>query len=295
MDSYKLQYVSDIHLEKTTIPPQLLLEPIAPDLALCGDIGDPFSQTYVDFLLWCSKRWARVFLITGNHEYYTDKSDQKKTVEQIDNHITVLCNKIANNIFFLQKSIYFIQEYKIAIVGATLWSAPDIRHWDKLVSCCMTDQTSSSSNPGLRGEYNAIYKRDENTDNMRFYHPSDIIDRHLDHKAFLEKELGPYNSSIPKDYRVIVLTHYMPTFHLLTPDFKENPLKTTYASDLDNLIREPVVGWLCGHSHHPKTIRFSSGTLVSLNPLGYKTQDKNMFSRTAHITVYRENVAIRRD
>jgi predicted phosphohydrolase len=278
MESYKLQYVSDIHLEKIAAPPpHLLLEPLAPDLALCGDIGNPFSQIYADFLLWCSKRWARVFLIAGNHEYYTDRQE-KKTIEQIDNHIAALCKKTANNIFFLQKSIYFIEEYKIAIVGATLWSAPDIRHWDKLTE---------------KGEYNAIYKHDG--DCYSLLQPSDVIDKHLEHKAFLEKELGPYNSNIPKDYRVIVLTHYMPTQHLLTDDFKENPLRTTYTSDLDNLMKEPVVAWLCGHSHSPKTIRFPSGTLVSLNPLGYKTQDKNQFSRTAHITVYRENIAIRRD
>lgn len=281
MESYKLQYVSDIHLEKTAVPPpNLLLEPLAPDLALCGDIGDPFSQIYADFLLWCSKRWARVFLIAGNHEYYTDQQQHKKTIEQVDNHIATLCKKTANNIFFLQKSIYFIEEYKIAIIGATLWSAPSVRNWDRLAE---------------KGEYNAIYKRDENTDKLRCLEPTDIIDKHLEHKAFLEKELGPYNSSVPKDYRVIVLTHYMPTYHLLTPEFQDNSLKTTYASDLDNLIKEPVVAWLCGHSHSPRTIRFPSGTLASLNPLGYKTQDKNLFSRTAHITVYRENIAIRRD
>jgi len=289
MENYKLQYVSDIHLEKDRPNFSLLIQPSAPDLALCGDIGDPYSQTYADFLSWCSKHWQRVFIITGNHEYFTDTPQPNKTMDHIDHHIATLCNRISNNLFFLQKSIYFIEEYKIAVLGATLWSAPDIRHWDLLTG------QSFIGDPGLRGEYNAVFTHDTNTNTMRPLHPSDITNIHLNHKAFLQKELGPFGSNIPKDYRVIVLTHHMPTFELNEAEFADHPLRSNYASNLDDLIKEPVVAWLCGHSHGPKTLRFPSGPLVSLNPLGYKTQDKKLYSRTASITVYRENIAIRHD
>lgn len=288
MENYKLQYVSDIHLEKLVPPFSLIIEPSAPDLALCGDIGDPYSQVYSDFLKWCSTRWHRVFIITGNHEYFLEKPNPNKTIEMIDLHIAQLCTRISSNLYFLQKGVFVIDEYKIAIVGATLWSSPDIRHWDKLVDGIIGD-------PGLRGEYNAIYKHDENTGLLRPLHPVDITSIHMEHRYFISKEIGPF-SRLPKDYRVIVLTHHMPTYSLNTPEFATHPLRSSYASDLDSFMKEPVVAWICGHSHEPRTVRFEeTGTLVTLNPLGYKNQSKKDFSRTATVVVHRENFATKSD
>jgi hypothetical protein len=288
MESYSLQYISDIHLEKdSSISFSNLLNPSAVDLALCGDIGDPYSPIYEEFLKWCSTRWNRVFLISGNHEYFLDRPDINKTVEKIDEHIKHLCKKVSSNVYFLQKDVVLIDTYKIAIIGATLWSAPDLRIWDRLTSGFIGD-------PGLRGEYNAIFKRDENTNMMRPYHPIDITSLHMEHKYFISKMLGPFETVIPADYRVIVLTHHLPSFSMNPPEFALHPLCSCYASAMDAMIKEPVVAWLCGHSHNPITARFDSGTLVSLNPVGYKNESKSDFSKTAHIVIYRENIAIRR-
>jgi len=288
MENYTLQYVSDIHLEKTILPFNLLIEPVGTDLALCGDIGNPYSLVYSDFLKWCSNRWKRVFLLTGNHEYFLEQPDSNKTMEKVDIFIANLCNKIGPNVYFLQKGVYAIEEFKIAIVGATLWTAPDIRHWDLMVDGMIGD-------PGSRGEYNAIYKHDENTGNLRPLHPVDITSVHMEHKHFIRKELGPYREYVPAGYRVIVLSHHMPTYSLNSPEFATHPLRSTYASDQDELMKEPVVAWICGHSHQPRTIRFEeTGTLVTLNPLGYKKESKADFSRTANIVVHRENFATQR-
>jgi len=281
--NYSLQYISDIHLEKTVVPFSQLLKPKAQDLALCGDIGDPYSPVYEDFIRWCSSRWSRVFIITGNHEYFLPGPDVKKTVESIDAHIASLCKNIGPNVIFLQKNVYYIDDYKIAIVGATLWTAPDMRIWDRLAPGFIGD-------PGLRGEYNSIFKRDENTNMMRPYHPIDITSLHLEHKYYISKLLG----SMTPGYRVIVLTHHLPSFTLNDKEFAFHPLRSCYASEQDALLKEPVVAWLCGHSHSPMTARFDSGTLVSLNPLGYATENKSNFSQTAHIIVYRENLAIKK-
>jgi hypothetical protein len=286
MENYKLQYVSDIHLENNLQAFSSILEPTAQDLALCGDIGDPYSKVYSDFLYWCSKKWRRVFLITGNHEYFVKVPDLNRTPEKIDIHIEELCKLLAPNLIFLQKSVYFIHESQIAIIGATLWTAPSIRNWHKLASGFLGD-------PGLRGEYNAIFKNDEHTNYLRPCHPTDITNIHLSHKAFIRKQLSPFDSSIPNGYRVIVLTHHLPSFALISPRYTNDPLRSTYASEQDDIIKEPVVAWLCGHSHDPLTVRYDSGTLVSLNPMGYNSQDKSRFSKKATIMVHRENIAIR--
>lgn len=287
MENYTLQYVSDLHLDNESPPFSMLIQPASPNLALCGDVGKPYSQIYRDFLKWCSERWAKVFIITGNHEYFLDKPDNNKTVEKIDAYIESLCKSIGPNLFFLQKGVFLEDKYKIAIIGATLWSAPNIRHWDKLVDGHIGD-------PGSKGEYNAIFKPDENTGRLRPLHPVDITSLHMDHRFFISKELGTYAEFVPKDYRVIVLTHHLPTYSLISASFTDYHLHSCYASDQESLLKEPVVAWICGHSHEPKTLRFDfSGTLVTMNPLGYKNQSKEKYSRTATIVVRRENFATR--
>jgi len=288
MNNYRIQIISDIHLEHHTPPFSLIIQPSAPDLAICGDIGDPYTPLYVKFLNWCACRWERVFIIAGNHEYFLKTPDCNRTIEKVDEHIKQLCSKIGSNVYYLQKSVFLIEEYKIAIIGATLWTAPDIRHWDILSNGFLGD-------PGSRGEYKSMYKMDENTNNLRLFHPTDMISLHQNHKAFITRQLGPFNSDIPKGYRVIVLTHHMPTFSLISDKYVDSPLISTYASNQDSLMKEPVVAWICGHSHDPLTIRYDTGTLVTLNPLGYKNQDKTYFSRTATVVIHKDNIATRID
>ena len=95
--------------------------------------------------------------------------------------------------------------------------------------------------------------------------------------------------------QVIVLTHHLPSVELAAAEYKNHPLISSYAVALDDLIKEPVIAWICGHSHNANTLRFTSGTLACLNPLGYKNQVATSgYSRKAVIQVYRENIAIPR-
>lgn len=286
METYTLQYASDIHLETAFVHFNTIIEPIATDLALCGDIGDPFSNVYFDFLKWASQRWTRVFLLAGNHEYYTENPEI--VMSDVEVQIRKVCSAVGKNVIFLQKDSFIIHSHKIIVVGATLWTNPDLRCWGLLNDGFIGD-------PGYRGDYNAIYFKDEYTGKGRPAHPSDIGRLCGNHSAFLERTLNPTWGSIPEGWRVVVLTHHLPTFLLNDVKFKDNAFKSCYAISLDKLIKEPVVAWLCGHSHKASHIRLDSGTFVGLNPLGYLSERNNSgFSRKASISIYRENIAIPR-
>lgn len=66
----RVQYASDIHLQhlgdRTPFGP--ILKPVAPVLALAGNIGVPGSRMYRDFLFYCSRSWDRVFVVPGSLE-----------------------------------------------------------------------------------------------------------------------------------------------------------------------------------------------------------------------------------
>lgn len=110
-----LKYISDIHLEKSNkIPYQQLQPTTSNNLALLGDIGNPFKSIYNDLLKYVSSNYDNVFLIAGNHEYWT-----KYTIQQTNDHIHTLANKY-NNIHFLNNTNYKFHGYNI--IGSTLWS-----------------------------------------------------------------------------------------------------------------------------------------------------------------------------
>lgn len=285
METYKLQYASDLHLKADSPPFNILIEPVAPDLALCGDIGNPFSSVYSDFIKWVSNRWSRVFLIAGNHEYFSENPNI--VMSDVEDQIRMVAYNAGPNVIFLQKETYSIDAYKIIVVGSTLWTTPSLRRWDLLVDGFI-------GSPGYRGEYKSIYQTDEYSGKPRLVHPSDITKICTNHIAFLQKTLNSSWGNIPEGWRVIVLTHHLPTFEL-NKKFSNNMLNSCYAVTLDTLIKEPVVAWLCGHSHSADEKRMSSGTLTALNPLGYKNElATSGYSRKACIYIYNENIAISR-
>lgn len=286
METYTLQYASDLHIDSESPPFHMLIEPVATELAILGDIGNPFSQLYKDFLSWCSKKWTTIYILAGNHEYLRD--DPSILFADVDPQIRRVCHEAGPNIIFLQNELVFLEKYKIVILGSTLWSLPLMRNWDKLGSLCI-------GYPGNKGEYRSIYTKDDFSGKPRLFHPSDITAICLQNIAFIKKTLHPTWGSIPEGWRVIVLTHHLPSFELAAAEYKNDPLISSYAVALDDLIKEPVIAWVCGHSHNANTLRFTSGTLACLNPLGYKTQVATSgYSRKAVIQVYRENIAIPR-
>lgn len=76
------QYISDIHLEISGKIPDIPKS--SNNLCLLGDIGAPESDIYKKFIKECSEKFTNVFVIYGNHEYYSETSMKK--IEDISLH-----------------------------------------------------------------------------------------------------------------------------------------------------------------------------------------------------------------
>lgn len=110
---FKLQYISDIHLEyRTTIPN---IQPRTNNLALLGDIGHPNKPLYSEFVKYCSKNWDKVILLSGNHEY----EQTKYSMKEVDQMIHTITNKYPN-ITYLNNRKLMLDNH--LILGTTLWS-----------------------------------------------------------------------------------------------------------------------------------------------------------------------------
>lgn len=74
----------------------------------------------------------------------------------------------------------------------------------------------------------------------------------------------------------IVVTHMLPTFSCVSPNYYENIYNCLYVSDLEELILEtkPAL-WFCGHSHE-KSDLIIGDTRCIRNPIGYPNGEMNI-------------------
>ena len=114
----RIQYFSDLHLEFLKKLDMSALERsiqvCAPVLVLSGDIGDPLHPSYKDFLQCMSNRFEKIFLLSGNHEYYG------KDIISTENAIRNICAPL-ENVSYLQNSFEDWRGFRFA--GTTLWSS----------------------------------------------------------------------------------------------------------------------------------------------------------------------------
>lgn len=245
---YKFQVVSDLHLE---FGKPIELTPRAKYLLLCGDIGYPEQDSYKEFLKSCSKKFEWVFYVAGNHEYYQSwKRDiQKiKTMNEIEQEISYIVKNVGHNIHFLNNSYYDLYDLSVTdeplrIVGSTLWS-----HLEPNV-------------PKIN-DTNQIY-------NYKLKNIGYEEINHLHRKAveFIEGQLV-------SSKKLLVMTHHLPTEQLVLPKYKNNIYNSHFYTNLEHLIKDPIVAWCCGHSHGYNECKINSVELY-LNGYGYPTENRN--------------------
>ncbi len=113
MPTFSIQYASDLHLEQYDVMPPNLIVKSSDNLALVGDIGDPYSKMYLEFLKEMSLKFETVFILNGNHEFYNhDYNETKIKIGEVIREF--------ENIYFMDNDVYDFEN--VRIIGSTLWS-----------------------------------------------------------------------------------------------------------------------------------------------------------------------------
>jgi predicted phosphodiesterase len=242
----RIQYTSDIHLECLKILPEIKV--MADVLCIAGDIGDPYTDIYAQFLIKLSVLYKKVFIITGNNDYYSlIHSVERPSITDTDSQINfVIQSHELDNITFLNNSS---EEYEGYIfVGGTLWS--DISNLSESDTLYRPDFTRISE---LTFEnYNILHQK--SVEYIKYITAKTHCEAQSD-KNYLSKKM-------------IIITHHLPTYLLM-----KTPLKTEqevtrskfYASHCDYLFEKPITAWIYGHTHIPGTDFINNIQFVS-NP-----------------------------
>lgn len=267
----RIQYASDLHLEHYKIGTEGQLNPkqwIQPDpqadvLVLAGDIGNPHKTSYSLLIKWCAANWPCVVIIAGNHEFYKESSIPARAstlcysprMEALDLIQTII--RHYPNVHFLDRGSVLLRP-GVRILGCTLWSGIP-KDMGKYAEAGLNDFRQI---PGAT------------LDTYADWHATDV--------AWLSRELRAAKEA---GETTIVVTHHLPTYHLIADEFQDHPLNCCFATDLEELISETEpVAWLCGHSHRPNQVTLGR-TVLALNPYGYPGERVPTRNRLALLTI----------
>jgi predicted phosphodiesterase len=240
----RIQYISDIHLEFFKVLPKQIVRPVADILCLAGDIGYPFSSLYTNFLKQVSRDFKKVFLITGNHEYYSMGANKGHDMAEIDDKITNLIkDNYLYNVTYLDNSFEDYNGYRF--VGTTLWT------------CLNSPQTY----------INDFHTIPEMTEEL--YNTMHEISR-----EFLQTDII-IKSPLP----VIVMTHHLPSYSLISDKYKADKYTAYnqfFASGCEDLFAPTIKAWIYGHTHSENK-QYINGIEFVCNPLGYPGENKKEY------------------
>lgn len=252
-----IQYISDLHLEfYDTLKPETFVEPCAPFLVLAGDIGIPEYPLYKECLKWCSSQWQHVFVVAGNHEFYSQSDMPTKKIL-----LQTICSSLPN-VHFLDCSSVYLPEHNVRVLGCTLWSHVPEDGLDAALSY-MNDVRQIK----LKGDLP--------------FTPWAMTELHAQEKAWLDAEIS---ACAARKEKCLVLTHYLPSFALIDKKYEGSPLNCCFASHCDALFRQPVVAWICGHTHTGMRVEIN-GIPCYINPHGYPNEFSQTRNKTATLCI----------
>ncbi|KAJ3201686.1 hypothetical protein HDU82_007923 [Entophlyctis luteolus] len=239
----RLQLASDIHLETRVQPFQFrdLINPNADILALAGDIGDPASRVYAEFIAWCASSFKHVLVLHGNHELYS--RDPNLTADVRIAMIDAVCARF-ENVVYLNNKVVTVDG--VRFIGSTLWSNILPEHKDEI---------------HMRiSDYHYIY----HTPKKRIT-PDDTLAEFIKSKTFIESAIS---AAVLEGLWPVVLTHHVPwTVGTSDPCYNGDALNSAFSSSLPASC-DQVQLWCCGHTHYNFRHTLAGYRLLS-NQLGY--------------------------
>lgn len=232
----KIQYLSDLHVEGyidsavKTIESNVIVDD-SDVMIIAGDlIPWVFSWKDEEIINWFSKKFPLTLYIPGNHEYYgsIERLEYKERKEYI-----------RDNFILLDNAVHDIDN--VRFIGSTMWSDIIGSEFMSVVRS-LNDFRYIKSPNGMKitGDY---------------------------YKNIHKKSRNFIFSSVDSLKNNIVISHHLPSYSCVAPEFKTSNINSAFATDLDKLISESNIKyWIYGHTHSNVEDIKLNNTCISCNP-----------------------------
>jgi predicted phosphodiesterase len=240
----KIHILSDLHTEFSNYELQVRDADI---IVLAGDIS-----TGTRGLAWAreqlSKTKAQILYVAGNHEFYRTEMDN------LTQTLRDLASK-EDRIHFMENDAVIIDG--VRFLGCTLWMNFLLFGADKRIDC----KREAYQLNDFR-----LIKKASNTHSgggfVNKFKPQDAVDLFQQSTRWLTEQLDtPHNG--PN----VVITHHLPSFDSVAPQYASDLLSACFASRLDHFFGRMDL-WIHGHTHTSFDY-MKDGTRVVCNPRGY--------------------------
>lgn len=244
----KIQYMSDLHLEFQENSRYLKHNelPVTGDvLVLAGDIfylSDRIAPM-TKFWKWASENYRQVLIVPGNHEYYNYSDVMERGLQWKW--------MFRKNVGYYQNQVIRIDDTDFIL--STLWSRINPND-EYFVWKGMNDFRQIKFNKKLLQveEFNRMHET--------------CMD-------FIRKSVEESTAS-----HIVVVTHHLPTFEVVTPQHKNSVLNSAFANEYGDWIAHNRIDvWIYGHSHSNIDIEIG-GTRVICNQMGYVFANEHLVS-----------------
>lgn len=229
--SQKVQHISNLCWQTKSIS-KLRIKPIAPYLALAGNIGDINNKEYTCFIDNVCKDFNKVFLVPGPKEY--EGSNLSATRRYLDNLASH-----NSNFFVLDNKKVDLDETHV-ILGSILWP-------NTSMMSLMYDEQLSNIKDEI-GNYLTSHK---------------LKVMHLRCKDFIKNELRMASNNGKK---CIIVSHFSPTNDINGEGkfYVPKVAVSNYNNDLIDIINSPITHWICGAMNTNSEVMVN-GILISCN------------------------------
>ena len=244
----RLLVLSDLHVEHVPF-----------DSRDCGDGFDAVVLAGDVGQATLAVQWARrafphhpVVQIAGNHEYYDTRRERALDAMREAAHRL--------EVAFLERDE--VEIGGVAFLGCTLWT--DYRlHERPGRPVTMAAAEVMNAARRLMPDYRVIEVADPDAPGgMRPFSPEDSVADHEGSRAWLAARLA-----VPASGARVVVTHHLPSWRSVAPDYVAAPSNPAFASDVDPLFAGADV-WIHGHTHSSHDY-LADGCRVVCNPRGY--------------------------
>jgi len=242
----RIQYASDLHLEFSdnfSYLKQNPLKPVGDILILAGDIGYLNDDNYSKhpFWDWVSDNYRQVIVAVGNHELYK-YYDLSKMPHGL------VCS-IRDNVKCYYDAVVRVEN--IDFIISTLWAKI------LLEDAYLTEHYVSDFR-------RILYNGEPLTwDNFNREHDKCF--------NFIQNEVTKSSSE-----HIVVVTHHVPSFQLVSPDFTGSKINGAFTVELEEYIKHsPIEYWIYGHSHRNIDKTIGKTQCVS-NQLGYVFHNEHL-------------------